>query len=367
MKLLVLGVNDIREPVDGLPEYLRYLSKHFGYSNKVTFFNLSPLPNSELVEDTIISENVRQILIHAHLVFQDINNPWNYVDVIRVLHTYMPNDIDMVIMNDYFWCPILAMFDINVPVVYFNHLFYTKYLEVIGNPEELITQSEHSGMTKLSDCIIANSFSSAKDIRTMFPEVNAKLNTVPLGVDKKIYADNPALESKAILYMGRLDQMKGLQQFLNDVEENFEMLQSLGLKVYVAGKGHLLQRVIDMHYAGKIEYLYSVSGPAKFQLLKDVKYMVFPSIYEPYGLSLNEGLSSGKICLATSVGGHKDQIQNMVNGVFVKENQWIKTIAEVEGNKKLQKKIVKNAHNSANDIDVHFEKLEEVLSGILGA
>ena len=45
----------------------------------------------------------------------------------------------------------------------------------------------------------------------------------------------------------------------------------------------------------------------------------------------------------------------------------VNTIAEVEGNKKLQRKIVKNAHNSANDIDVHFEKLEEVLSGILGA
>lgn len=46
--------------------------------------------------------------------------------------------------------------------------------------------------------------------------------------------------------------------------------------------------------------------------------VIFPSIYEPWGLSLQEALALGKICIANRCnGGHEEQITDGVNGFLV--------------------------------------------------
>ena len=86
------------------------------------------------------------------------------------------------------------------------------------------------------------------------------------------------------------------------------------------------------------------------QEISKAKVMLFPSIYEPWGLSLQEGLSMGKICVANrSQSGHEEQIVDGENGFLLDMNdfQW-----EIELMNILQKspeeleRISKNAKNS---------------------
>jgi len=89
--------------------------------------------------------------------------------------------------------------------------------------------------------------------------------------------------------------------------------------------------------------------------------MVFPSLYESYGLSLNEGLATAKICVASGVGGHNEQIKNNKNGILVKDGRYIKAILDTEQNPKLQGKIMKFGTMTAIDIQELFKNITEVI------
>ena len=375
MKILSLGINDISNPVDGLPMYLSYFDK-FMKEMGHTVLHIQLIVNwiekdNGKVEVTQSPAGNRVINVYSPFLFDnsksDVYKYTKLVGVVdRALSEFKP---DLVFTHDWMDIPVLAMFKKKVPIIYFAHLFNIGLSKVLNtNLSDLMVQSETLGLNRIADRIICNSESEMNDISEIFPDTTPVSYWVHLGVDKDKYEYSPALDSNIILYLGRLDPQKGINFFLDSVGINKEELKRLGLKVYVAGDGFFFPQVARMDYNGDIKYLGQLRGDDKLKIMKEAKYMVFPSVYEPYGLSLNEGLSMGKICVATNVGGHKEQIKNNKNGFLVnKPEDIIKKIIKIEdsvNNRKLGK-ISKTARETANDIKEHFKVLWGLLNEIL--
>jgi len=374
MRILSLGINDITQPVDGLPMYLSYFDEYCTkMGNKLLHINLIPNrikkdDGKVEIKDLPISGN-RVINVYSpFLFFDDYSDVYKYIKAVgvydRALIQFKP---DIIFMHDWMFVPVVSMFKKKTPIVYFAHLFNIGLANVIGyEPSSLILNSETIGMNKYADVIICNSESEMNDINEKFPQTSGYSYWVHLGVDKQKYDYSPAVDSNVVLYLGRLDPQKGIAQMLEDFGKNEIKLKELGLELWIAGDGYHFPEVAKMHFNGQVKYLGQLRGGDKIEVIKKVKYMIFPSVYEPYGLSLNEGLSMGKICVATNVGGHAEQIKNNKNGFLVKDFKLFEKIIELENkNKKQLIKVMKMARETANNIEEHFKTLWRLLNEVL--
>jgi glycosyltransferase involved in cell wall biosynthesis len=184
-------------------------------------------------------------------------------------------------------------------------------------------------------------------------------------VDKIKYVSAPNLSGDTILYLGRLDAQKGIEGFFDEVVKYKDELAKAGLHVVIAGSGMSREKACVLDYDGVISYAGRLSGDDKMEAIKNAKYMVFPSLYEPWGLSLNEGLASGKICVASMTSGHFEQIKDKKNGIFAKPGQFIQMILELEKNHGFQKKLSSQAPGRARDIRQHFKDLGGLFHDLL--
>ena len=365
MKILSLGINDVTKPLDGLPEYERLFGEYFSKKNQVMMLNIVPKACEETQVEMKLNDKWTQILIHVPDFFGNMGSDvWKYPDIFNAFYQLGKWKPDVIILQDWFFAPVIAAIKgLTIPVIYICHLFQNALNPLMGEVNALAELSEIKGMDELSDMIIANSITTGNDIAEVLPHVKPKIITSQLGVDKTQYQPMPNLESNVILYLGRLDPMKGINLFLEEVEENIEALE--GYKILIAGKGAYLNEVMELHfkYPDIVEYIGCVYGDEKKEIMAAAKYMVFPSLYEPWGLSLNQGLACGKICVATPIGGHLEQIKHLSNGILTKDSM-ILSILDIEGNENLQHNIIDQAIKTARDIEPHFKEVMEVINAV---
>ena len=368
MRILNFGINDITDAQDGLPEYLKYFSEWIeAQGHDGLFINVRPCMADKPIEEMKVSKNIDQVLINIPNFFEKCDvEVLKYIDMFRAGSAAVEWKPDLVIMHDWMFAPVVKAMDLEVPVIYFNHLFYKGLDNVIGGQSPISIELEGYGMHECADYVFTNSHAMADEIAKVYPQLAGKVYPIQLGVNKKKYAPCPNLKGNTILYLGRLAEQKGIGNFLNEVKENKEAIKKAGLRVVVAGAGDELQRVVNSHYDGDIEYIHVVKGDKKMKTLRDAKYMVFPSLYEPWGLSLGEGLSCGKICIVSPAGGHREQVKNNKNGRIANPGQYISSILEFEKNPGFQKKLSLQATKRARDISEHFKELGGLFHDLLG-
>jgi glycosyltransferase involved in cell wall biosynthesis len=115
------------------------------------------------------------------------------------------------------------------------------------------------------------------------------------------------------LFVGRLIERKGLDVLL----EAFERVD--GGELRIAGDGPL-REVAEAAAARdpRIRLIGHVAGDALARAYRDADVLVVPSLYEPWGLVVHEGLASGLPVIATDqVGAADDLIGREVNGYVV--------------------------------------------------
>lgn len=166
-----------------------------------------------------------------------------------------------------------------------------------------------------ASCFIVNSETSRRDLITLYADVasDKEIDYIPVSSSLK-YHDVPALVAESGLYFhGRYHPQKGLhfllQQDWQDLpltlrgfEENFlnpentKFLKSKGINTLPwTFDSALIHREIMEH-----------------------ELILFPSIYEPWGLSLQEALALGKLCVAHRCNsGHEEQITHGENGFLL--------------------------------------------------
>jgi len=120
-----------------------------------------------------------------------------------------------------------------------------------------------------------------------------------------------------LLYTGRLDARKGIF----DLIEAIRYIEQNDLELLIVGKGPLLQPIIkrieSWDLKNKIRILGHLSINALIDLYQNTELFILPSRYEGLPTVLLEAMSCGTPCIATSVGGVPDLIENDVDGVLV--------------------------------------------------
>lgn len=143
------------------------------------------------------------------------------------------------------------------------------------------------------------------------------------GVDRRLFYESSTLltpepeRSKTALFVGRLEEEKGIV-FLERLAKESPAF----LKIMVAGRGSGLSRIAQLSDA-KVAYKGFVDSSAALRdLYCNADLLLFPSLYEPFGLVLLESMACGTPPVAFEIGGPSEIITNMQDGILVTPYQF---------------------------------------------
>ena len=143
--------------------------------------------------------------------------------------------------------------------------------------------------------------------------------SIPNGVDTSVFIplENPQASSRSILFIGRLDHMKGVDVLLKSIGE----LNALGLKAActIVGDGplkeHLQKTAQKLGVARQIVFVGACADPVDYLMKASV--FVLPSRSEGMPNVILEAMGCGLPIIATSVGGIPDIIKDGDNGLLI--------------------------------------------------
>ena len=172
-----------------------------------------------------------------------------------------------------------------------------------------------SRLMKRASRFIVNSESSMKSLMNSYQDVcsGKKINYVPVSSDLVITQNVPVIPGSGLYFHGRFHPQKGLHFLIN------ETWHDLPLTIRGFEEQYLTKSTLDLFLQQGITPLpWTNDSKIIHRELLEHELILFPSIYEPWGLSLQEALSLGKICIAHfSQSGHEEQITNGVNGFLI--------------------------------------------------
>lgn len=365
---LFITFNILNKDYSGLPTYYNNLLKSV---ENIVILNLNVDNVEKLKFDRI--DNGNNVIIDC-----DIPNykKMFYNEIVNVLYKVIEDfKITNIISPDFLFQQYLNYVDfkkLNIKYTLFIHLLN------IGMMNTFIKQPYYDDIefyipdlarncnnenTAMESCdyIITNSHFTSNEVKKYYNKEN--IFTSPLGVNKDEFKYSPSSSGKT-LYFGRMTVQKGIYYLFKDISENLKLYQENPL--IVSGEGELENGFIKgMFYDKTIDYRGLLNKKEIKKLLEEVEFCIFPSIYEPWCLALNEAMSMGKVCIVSNNdSGMKEQIINGLNGfVFDFEND---SIINFINNLKTEdlEEIKKNARDTAFDEKFHFDKIKEILKKI---
>lgn len=155
-----------------------------------------------------------------------------------------------------------------------------------------------------------------------------KVIPVPNGVD--IVKFNPkndptpakekySLQGKTILFAGRLEPEKGLEQLIRAMPEIIEKHKDAEL--IIAGNGYLKNKLKSfsrkLGVEDNVKFLGWVPKKDLASLYTAAEIFILPSFYEVFPMAMLEALASGTPVITTNVAGMPDVITDGENGVLI--------------------------------------------------
>lgn len=161
--------------------------------------------------------------------------------------------------------------------------------------------------------------------------LSEKIELLPMGthLPQKLTErnENRKGQKKLILFIGRLAEKKGLQYCVPAVD--LFLTNNPEYEFKIAGTGpyqDILKNIVSKSVnKDRIHLIGHVDGKQKRELISDSHLFVVPSIITDSGdaeglpVSLLEGLSYGKLCIATNESGADDIVVDGINGILVNE------------------------------------------------
>ena len=158
---------------------------------------------------------------------------------------------------------------------------------------------------------------------------NDLIQVIPNGIEifkhkgKELF-ENRFLEKNSlygedyILYIGRLDPMKGIDYLIDAFKKIKRKYPKIKLVIAGSGPSEIdlklaaksVQDVIFLGFVSKVE--------DKLSLYNNCLAVVLPSFSEAFPMVILEAMASGKPVIASSVGGISDLVRNYENGFLVK-------------------------------------------------
>ncbi|MBI2651232.1 glycosyltransferase family 4 protein [Candidatus Woesearchaeota archaeon] len=258
-------------------------------------------------------------------------------------HWILPQGLVAVFLKKFFKVPLLV-------TVHGTDLFPLK---------KIFYRMLQNFVIKNADFATVNSKATENELLQRFPEHSAKIKTIPMGIDIKIFRKikikkpKKYSKNKILLFVGRLSEQKGLQYLIESLSSIVKRYPKA--KLLVIGEGaykKTLQEIVNKKKLGKyVEFLGAMPSSELPKHYNFADVFILPSLSaktgtEALGLSLLEAMSCGCAVIGTDVGGIKYIIKNGYNGIIVRQkdsNAISNAIIKLLGNKKMAEKFGKNA------------------------
>ena len=223
--------------------------------------------------------------------------------------------------------------------------------------------------------VIANSFQTRDFLRKAFPDFGKKIIAIhnPVDTESILFLGRENVEHKwlsgkkspVIIACGRLDHGKGFDVLLKALKK---ARKKSGARLLILGEGPLkkeLENLRDkLELKNHVDFIGWQNNPFKYMAKADA--FIQTSRFEGFPNTIIEAMALGKPTISTNCkSGPKEIIKNKKNGILVPvddETATAKAIINVLKDKKLKKKLEKNATKRAKEFDSkkivkQFEKI----------
>jgi len=208
-----------------------------------------------------------------------------------------------------------------IPLILTVHsLEYMRSADDRSNSEGIIDNIEKKGMAE-ADIIIAVSDFMKREIIRKYNIDEDKIIVIPNGPTFKDSGKPSKKEKDLVVYCGRLTGQKGVEYLLLAAKEVLK--KNRKAQFVIIGKGYLERQLKDL------ASLLSIDGSVKFIGFTEAKeiqkyYMkaeavVFPSVFEPFGITVLDALSCGAPVITTENAGIAEDLKNRKHLLKVRE------------------------------------------------
>jgi phosphatidyl-myo-inositol dimannoside synthase len=174
---------------------------------------------------------------------------------------------------------------------------------------------------KRSDAIIVGSSPVRAFAVTQRWKSTSRIFVIPCGLDSAYLTADHAVERKGLLYVGSWLDRKGVVY----LARAYELLchQGYEIPLSVVGYGCATEEVLrtfDQSIRARIRIGESLRIVDEQHLIREYQshqILVFPSLYEGFGMVFLEAMASGLAVIASPVGGVSDLIRHEQNGIIV--------------------------------------------------
>jgi glycosyltransferase involved in cell wall biosynthesis/GT2 family glycosyltransferase len=204
---------------------------------------------------------------------------------------------------------------------------------------------------------------------------------VPHGVEFKHAPDAPRVDRRELvepgalklLFAGRLVEFKGLHTVLDAMAPIAEGLPHLDVRLSVVGDrqdAHYLDRVrrrIDALGIGhRVHFAPPVNEGDLFDLFQQHDIYLFPSLYEPFALTLLLALEAGIPTVASDAGGNVDIVVDQGTGLLFPAGDAValaRAVVELAGDGDLRSRIAAGGRMAAEQLTTAamVDRIEEAL------
>ena len=263
-----------------------------------------------------------------------------------VINTFRNNDL--IIVNGYNNYPFILTFILNV------FSFNKKYIATESDTQLRIPKNLLKRLVKWVYLLIifrnkyvlgfAGGSKSHKELFRYYGMIEDRIFLMPMMVDnEKFYCDNKVFPKPfTFLYVGRVIKHKNVEALIHQFNTNFN---DKDVVLRIVGSGVESDYLKTKYESNKVNFAGKLFDKNLINEFHNASCFVLPSLFEPWGLVVNEALSSGLPVIATkNVGAIFDLIENKDTGFIAGDmTAFGKSMISLFSDEKLLKRYSENA------------------------
>ncbi|MBN2603883.1 MAG: glycosyltransferase family 4 protein [Candidatus Thermoplasmatota archaeon] len=224
-----------------------------------------------------------------------------------------------------------------------HHLHFHMYDRIISPVHGLYFPLE-ALMLHHSDYVITVSQFTKEKLNQYFSFPDEKIVVIPNGINTEIYTPKKLPEKNIIVFPNalRYPRRKGTYFILPVLNEILKKYNHL--RIILTGQIDTEGESIRSSLSSRFEYVGFVEEHELSRLFNQALLVIFPSLYEGYGLVPLEVIASGGVVVSADVGAVSSYLKNNLNGFLLRHNakKWQEIINTLIENPLMRAKIREN-------------------------
>lgn len=231
---------------------------------------------------------------------------------------------------------------LNIPLICTIHATEHGRNNGIHNSLQESVHEKEKRLIHDAQAVIVCSEYMKKELIDLFYVSPDKISVFPNGIEPEMFLAKCrsnhvkkkyrlSADDRLIFSVGRVVYEKGFHILIEAAE--ILRKEQANVRFIVAGKGPLLheyralvkEKKLDNH----IQFIGYVTDDERNQLFHLSEIVVFPSLYEPFGIVALEGMTVGKPTIVTNTGGLQTIVEDSVSGIKVRPNDVLHLVEKI--------------------------------------